>query len=123
MAFSIPAGVSTIRGGAWPSRSARNRPLTATPPRLARSTMSLYSTPYPKHPLAAMSGFGSVSVPMATERSMSMRERVPDDPGRVEDRPLDAGAQVMRSAAAVAGENDAAVAAAETAAHNLFERD
>ena len=32
IAFSMPAGVSTMRGGACPSRSARNRPLTATPP-------------------------------------------------------------------------------------------
>ena len=32
MAFSMPAGVSTMRGGGWPSRSARNSPLTATPP-------------------------------------------------------------------------------------------
>ena len=32
IALSIPDGVSTIRGGGCPSRSARNRPLTATPP-------------------------------------------------------------------------------------------
>jgi hypothetical protein len=45
IAFSMPAGVSTMRGGGWPSRSARNRPLTATPPSDARSTTSAYSVP------------------------------------------------------------------------------
>ena len=45
IAFSMPAGVSTIRGGGWPSRSARNSPLTATPPSVDRSTTSAYSTP------------------------------------------------------------------------------
>ena len=32
IAFSMPDGVSTMRGGGCPSRSARNSPLTATPP-------------------------------------------------------------------------------------------
>ena len=32
IAFNIPAGVSTIRGGGCPSRSARNSPLVAMPP-------------------------------------------------------------------------------------------
>src|SRR3954471_9162364 len=70
-----------------------------------------------------MSGFGSVSVPMATERSISVCERVPDDAGRIEDGAFDARAQVVGSTGAVAREHDAAVAAAKTAPHDLFERD
>ena len=45
IAFSMPAGVSTIRGGAWPSRSVRNRPFTQTAPSVARSIAAPYSTP------------------------------------------------------------------------------
>ena len=69
MALIMPAGVSTIRGGGCPSRSLRNRPLTATPPSDARSTAPAYSTPYPKQPDAAMTGLRSRSAPMLTERS------------------------------------------------------
>jgi hypothetical protein len=45
IALSIPDGVSTMRGGGWPSRSARNRPLTAIAPSEDRSSRSAYSTP------------------------------------------------------------------------------
>ena len=45
MAFSMPPGVSTMRGGGWPSRSLRNRPFTHTPPSELRSTTSPYSSP------------------------------------------------------------------------------
>ena len=45
IAFSIPAGVSTIRGGLWPSRSDRNSPFTEIPPSVLRLTTSAYSTP------------------------------------------------------------------------------
>ena len=45
MALSMPLGVSTMRGGACPSRASRNRPLTATAPSVDRSTSSAYSTP------------------------------------------------------------------------------
>ena len=68
MAFNIPAGVSTMRGGGWPSRSARNNPLTAIPLSEARSTASAFDAG-PKQPLAAISGFLRVSEPIWTERS------------------------------------------------------
>ena len=45
MAFSIPDGVSTMRGGGCPSRAFRNNPFTATPPSDGGSTASAYSTP------------------------------------------------------------------------------
>ena len=45
MALSMPLGVSTMRGGACPSRASRNSPLTATAPSADRSTRSAYSTP------------------------------------------------------------------------------
>ena len=45
MAFSMPAGVSTMRGGGCPSRSVRNKPFTATAPSLERSTTRSYSRP------------------------------------------------------------------------------
>ena len=45
MAFNIPAGVSTMRGAACPSRSDRKSPLTAIAPSDERSTTSAYSTP------------------------------------------------------------------------------
>ena len=45
IAFSRPAGVSTIRGAAWPSRASRNSPFETTAPSVDRSTMSAYSTP------------------------------------------------------------------------------
>src|SRR3954464_14500326 len=116
MAFSIPDGVSRMRGGACRSRSDRKGPFTATPPSVERSTTSPYSTPYPKQPLAAMSGLASVSEPSGTERSMLMRQRFPDDAAGVEDRAVDAGAHMVRGFASDARQHDAAVAAAETAA-------
>ena len=45
IAFSMPAGVSTMRGAGWPSRSVRKSPLTTMAPSDARSTVSAYSTP------------------------------------------------------------------------------
>ena len=45
MAFSMPAGVSTIRGGGCPARSLRKSPLTTTAPSEERSTTPAYSTP------------------------------------------------------------------------------
>src|SRR6185503_4839883 len=123
IALSMPDGVSTMRGGGCPSRSARNSPFTATPPSDDRSTMSPYSTPYPKQPLAAINGLASVNDPMETERSISVREGIPDDAVGVEDGSVDARADEMRDARRVAGQHHAAVAPAETAAHHLFERD
>src|SRR5687768_7556359 len=105
----MPDGVSTMRGGAWPSRGSRNRPLTATPPSVERSTTSLYSRPYPKQPLAAISGLGSLREPIETERSMSVCECVPDDPARIEHGAFDAGTDEMRRGVRLAREHDAAV--------------
>ena len=45
MALSMPAGVSTMRGGGCPSRSVRNKPFTATAPSVERSTTRSYSRP------------------------------------------------------------------------------
>src|SRR3954471_19737263 len=122
IAFSMPAGVSTIRGGGWPSRSLRNNPLTATPPSVDRSTTSAYSTPYPKHPLAAISGLASVSDPIETERFMSVCERVPENSSGIEHRAIDARAYEMRRAGWCSRQHDTAVAATKAAAHHLLQR-
>ena len=45
IALIIPAGVSTMRGGACPSRSVMKRPFTHTPPSDERSVTSSYSRP------------------------------------------------------------------------------
>src|SRR5207237_6497854 len=71
IAFSMPAGVSTMRGAGCPSRAERKSPFETMAPSVDRSTTSAYSTPYPKQPLAASSGFFRVSEPIRTERSMS----------------------------------------------------
>jgi len=65
---------------------------------------------------------GSVSDPMETDRSMSVRERVPDNPRGIEHGSVDARSHEVRRAALVAREHDAAVAAAKPAAHDLLER-
>jgi hypothetical protein len=70
---------------------------------------------------------------METERSMviagmvtrraSMCQRLPDDAPGVEDRSFEARAHKMWRRADLPSEDDAAVAAAEATAHDLFERD
>ena len=45
IAFSMPDGVSTIRGAGCPSRSLRNSPFDTIAPSVDRSTTSAYSTP------------------------------------------------------------------------------
>src|SRR5262245_61376025 len=76
-----------------------------------------------------MSGFGSRSDPIETERSMlsltgrgSVRKGFPDDASRVEHRTVEARTNEVRRSAGLPGQDDAAVAAAEAAAHDLFER-
>src|SRR6185436_10454557 len=71
IAFNMPEGVSTMRGAGCPSRSARNSPLDTIAPSVDRSTMSAYSTPYPKQPLAAISGFLRTRPPIRTDKSIS----------------------------------------------------
>src|SRR3984893_4490533 len=123
MAFSMPAGVSTIRGGGWPSRAVRNSPLTATPPSEARSTVSAYSTPYPKQPLAAINGFFRVRAPIWTERSMVESCSVPEYLIPGQHRPGDARSQVMIAAVLGPDRHHATVTAAEAAAHDALDRD
>jgi len=45
MELSIPAGVSTVRGGGFPGQGSRDVPFTTTAPRAVRSTRSAYSRP------------------------------------------------------------------------------
>ena len=96
IAFSMPAGVSTMRGGGWPSRSARNRPLTATPPSVERSTTSRVLDAVAEAAARGDQGIRERQrTQMETERFMSVRERVPDDARGVEHRPVDARAHEM----------------------------
>src|SRR5438270_4252176 len=121
MALSIPAGVSTIRGAGWPSRSAKNSPLTATAPSDARSTTSAYSTPYPKQPLAAMIGLCSVREPMRTLRSIFKTSfSIPPYLISREHGPRQARSHVMKATVVAAHGHDAAVAAAEAASHDAL---
>ena len=124
MAFSMPAGVSTMRGGGCPSRSARNSPLTATPPSVDEiDDVGVFDA------VAEAAAGGDERIGQAsasrceTERSMSVCQCLPDDPARVEHRAVEARPHEMRRAVAVLRQHDAAVAAAEAAAHDLFERD
>src|SRR5581483_6374943 len=123
IAFSMPAGVSTIRGGGCPSRASRNSPLVTSAPSEERSTRSAYSTPYPKQPLAATSGFFSTSGPRATDRSWSGTVSIPQDEIARQDGAGEARTDVVEAAARGAERHDAAVAAAEPAAHDPLYRD
>ena len=94
-------GVSTMRGGGCPSRSARNSPLTATPPsddeiddvgctrRRSRSSRWRRSADW-----------RASATPIETDEihDQCPRQRVPDDAGRVEHRALDAGSDEVRRA-------------------------
>jgi hypothetical protein len=80
--------------------------------------MSPYSTPYPKQPLAAMSGFLSVSAPIFVVKSTSV---LPHESGGVEHRPADARADVVKAAGGF-HRDDAGVAAAEAASHHALDR-
>ena len=57
MAFSIPAGVSTMRGGGLPGRGFTVTVLVTIPPSRLRSTNSCNSLAYPNVPDAASTGF------------------------------------------------------------------
>ena len=120
IAFSMPAGVSAIRGGGWPWRSLRKRPLTATPPSDERSTTSSYSRPYPKQPLAAMIGLGSSSEPMRTRRSIDVQSHTMSAPSNT-GPPMHERTKCCRPGG-VAHRHDAAVAAAEAASHHALDR-
>ena len=60
---------------------------------------------------------------MRNRQIHSVRQRLPDDPRRVEHRTVEAGSDEVRSSVVSLRQHDAAVAAAQTAAHGLFERD
>ena len=104
--------------GRVPFARRRNRPFDTTPPSVDRSTTSLYSTPYPKQPLAAMSGLFSRSEPMAIERSVihPTPHRRPRRPGL----PGTSGRSAVHRR--LAQRNDAAVAAAHAASHDALHR-
>ena len=59
IAFIIPLAVSIIRGIAFPAIASRDKPLVTNAPILSSETISSNSTPYPKVPLAAITGFAS----------------------------------------------------------------
>src|SRR5262245_42914974 len=120
MALSIPEGVSTMRGGGWPLRSVRNRPFTAIAPSDDKSTTELYSTPYPKQPLAAMSGLQSLNDPIRTLRSNGSPIPVPHKLFGVQHRTPETGLHVLILVATCAHRHDAAVAPAEPAAHRAL---
>jgi hypothetical protein len=61
MAFSIPAGDSTMRGIGFPERRSGVMPLLTNAPRRSMLMTLAYSSPYPKHPEAAITGFRSRS--------------------------------------------------------------
>src|SRR3954451_5996373 len=81
IAFSIPAGDSTMRGMGFPARRAGVMPLLTNAPRRLMSMTPEYSSPYPKQPDAAMIGFCSrnscgLSGARSTERSAFITESI-----------------------------------------------
>src|SRR5512144_1738021 len=69
IAFSMPDGVSQMRGGGLPGIGFRDIPFTITPPSRFRSTNSANSSPYPNVPDAVSTGFLSLIPAKLTERS------------------------------------------------------
>jgi hypothetical protein len=71
MALSMPAEVSTVRGGALPLRGSSVMDLVNRPPIRAKSSRSVYSVPYPQVPEASSTGLRSRTRPICTDRSGS----------------------------------------------------
>src|SRR5687768_2066121 len=69
-----------------------------------------------------MIGLGSSSEPIRTRRSIVTPGLIPNNSSAVEDRSADARADEVRRLVAVAHRNHAAVTAAETTAHDAFDR-
>src|SRR5512143_1899730 len=69
IAFSMPDGVSQMRGGGLPWIGFRDIPFTITPPSRFRSTNSANSSPYPNVPDAVSTGFLSRIPAKSMERS------------------------------------------------------
>ena len=57
MEFSMPDGVSAMRGVGLPSQGVKETPLVVMAPRRATSKKSAYSLPEPKVPEASVTGF------------------------------------------------------------------
>ena len=68
--FNIPEEVSIILGTGFPVRGFIERPLVQNPPNLFKSTNSENSSPYPKVPEAAITGFANCKEPRFTDKSI-----------------------------------------------------
>ena len=126
IALSIPDGVSTMRGGGCPSRSARNRPLTATPPSVDEIDDVGVLDAVAEAAAGGDERVGQAQPPMATERSGTV-VNAPAPPTRCAGRrtpgPRYRSGRSAAPSPGLARQDDAAVAAAEAAAHHLLERD
>src|SRR5215510_3627361 len=69
IALIKPDGVSSKRCGSEPILGLGVKLLETIPPSKFRSTISVSSSPYPKHPLAVMIGFFNLIGPSSTDRS------------------------------------------------------
>ena len=101
----MPAGVSTMRGGGWPSRSVRNRPLTATPPSDARSTAcgvldAVAEAARRRDERVLQVQRAELNGQVSHRLMCHAAERVPDDGRRVEHRAVEAGADEVAAGAA-----------------------
>jgi hypothetical protein len=65
----IPPSVSKILGGGFPAIGFREIPFVMIAPKRLMSKKSLYSSPNPNVPEAAITGFLSVILPIFTDRS------------------------------------------------------
>ena len=71
MALSIPAGVSTMRGGGLPGRGFTVTVLVTMPPNRATSTSPANSLAYPNVPDATSTGLASRNGPNSTASLVS----------------------------------------------------
>src|ERR1019366_9287135 len=76
-AFIMPAGVSMMRGLAFPAIGSRDRPLVTKAPIRSSETISSNSTPYPKVPLAAITGEPNSTPAIVTRISGLLRSSPP----------------------------------------------
>ena len=79
--FSIPLGVSAIRGVGLPARAASITDLVTTAPILETSKNCASSRPEPAHPDAVRIGFGSSAWPSRARRSVAIGLRSRPCPG------------------------------------------
>src|ERR1019366_470808 len=76
-AFIMPAGVSMMRGLGLPAIGSRDRPLVTKAPIRSSETISSNSTPYPKVPLAAITGERNSTPAIVTRISGLLRSSPP----------------------------------------------